>query len=145
MSAGMPSLATAIAFSNPPAEPASSAVAAAAVTGRFQSRYAIPKTTAESPIIEPTERSMPPMTRTGVIATASSKTAEHDRPVNGWTLDEIAATIINEAHAAAISRATEFDSAAWAHPKDIPDRLGNRYLALARDRRCHKRSFGGNT
>ena len=30
----------------------------------------------------------------------------HDRPVNGWTLDEIAATIVNEAHAQAISRAT---------------------------------------
>ncbi len=40
------------------------------------------------------------------MATASSKTAEHDRPVNGWTLDEIAFTIVNEAHAAAISRAT---------------------------------------
>ncbi len=40
------------------------------------------------------------------IALASSKTAEHDRPRNGWTLDEIAATIINEAHASQISRAT---------------------------------------
>ena len=41
-----------------------------------------------------------------MVTLATSKTAEHDRPVNGWTLDEIAATIINEAHAAAISRAT---------------------------------------
>ena len=41
-----------------------------------------------------------------VIAIASSKTAEHDRPRNGWTLDEIAATIINEAHSKAMSRAT---------------------------------------
>jgi len=41
-----------------------------------------------------------------VVALASSKTAEHDRPRNGWTLDEIAAAIINEAHAGAISRAT---------------------------------------
>jgi hypothetical protein len=40
------------------------------------------------------------------VTTASSKTTEHDRPVNGWTLDEIAATIINQAHAEAISRAT---------------------------------------
>ena len=48
----------------------------------------------------------PPETRIAVVTTATSKTTEHDRPVNGWTLDEIAATIINEAHAAAISRAT---------------------------------------
>lgn len=40
------------------------------------------------------------------MATASSQTADHDRPVNGWTLDEIAFTIVNEAHAEAISRAT---------------------------------------
>lgn len=40
------------------------------------------------------------------MAVASSKTADHARPVNGWTLSEIAATLINEAHAAAISRAT---------------------------------------
>lgn len=40
------------------------------------------------------------------MTTATSKTTEHDRPRNGWTLDEIAATIINEAHANAISRAT---------------------------------------
>jgi hypothetical protein len=48
----------------------------------------------------------PPEACIAVIATASTKTTEHDRPRNGWTLDEIAATIINEAHAAAISRAT---------------------------------------
>jgi hypothetical protein len=41
-----------------------------------------------------------------VLSTASSRTDQHDRPRNGWTLDEIAATIINEAHADAISRAT---------------------------------------
>jgi hypothetical protein len=40
------------------------------------------------------------------VSTASSQTAQHDRPRNGWTLDEIAATIINDAHAEAISRAT---------------------------------------
>ena len=48
----------------------------------------------------------PPSARAAVVATATSKTEDHDRPVNGWTLDEIAATIINEAHAEAISRAT---------------------------------------
>jgi hypothetical protein len=40
------------------------------------------------------------------VAIATSTTASHDRPVNGWTLDEIAATIVNEAHARTISRAT---------------------------------------
>ncbi len=40
------------------------------------------------------------------MAVATSTTQEHDRPGNGWTLDEIAATIINEAHAETVSRAT---------------------------------------
>jgi hypothetical protein len=40
------------------------------------------------------------------VATASSQTEDHDCPRNGWTLDEIAATIINEAQAQAISKAT---------------------------------------
>ena len=38
-----------------------------------------------------------------VLSLASSKTQEHDWPCNGWTLDEIAATILNEAHAQSIS------------------------------------------
>ena len=41
-----------------------------------------------------------------VISLACSKTQEHDRPRNGWTLDEIAATIVNEAHAQSVSRST---------------------------------------
>lgn len=48
----------------------------------------------------------PPETQLEVITIATSKTAEHDRPVNSWTLDEIAAAIVNGAHAEAISRAT---------------------------------------
>lgn len=48
----------------------------------------------------------PPSERIAVISIASSKTQDHDRPTNGWTLDQIAATIVNEAHAAAISRST---------------------------------------
>lgn len=48
----------------------------------------------------------PPEERVAVISVATSKTEEHDRPSNGWTLDEIARTIINEAHAEAISRST---------------------------------------
>lgn len=48
----------------------------------------------------------PPDERVAVVALATSKTQEHDRPTNGWTLEEIAATISNEAHAQAISKAT---------------------------------------
>jgi hypothetical protein len=48
----------------------------------------------------------PPDERVAVVALATSKTQDHDRPRNGWTLDEIAATLINEAHAKAISKAT---------------------------------------
>jgi hypothetical protein len=48
----------------------------------------------------------PPDEQLAVIAIATSTTRSHDRPVNGWTLDEIAATILDEAHAQAISRAT---------------------------------------
>jgi hypothetical protein len=48
----------------------------------------------------------PPDGRLAVLAIATSTTRSHDRPVNGWTLDEIAATIVNEAHALTVSRAT---------------------------------------
>lgn len=48
----------------------------------------------------------PPAERLAVICVATSKTQDHDRPRNGWTLDEIAATLINEAHAETISRCT---------------------------------------
>jgi len=48
----------------------------------------------------------PPSERVAVIAIASSKTEDHARPANGWTLDQIAATLINEAHVRAIHRST---------------------------------------
>ena len=48
----------------------------------------------------------PPDERLAVVSIASSTTQSHDRPVNGWTLDEIAATILNQAHAQAISRSS---------------------------------------
>ena len=48
----------------------------------------------------------PPDEQLTVLSIATSTTQSHDRPVNGWTLDEIAATILNEAHAQTISRAT---------------------------------------
>src|SRR3569833_2286306 len=60
------------ALSAPPAQPTASAASTPAPAGRCQSLTATPKTTAASPIMEPTERSMPPVTMTGVIAIESS-------------------------------------------------------------------------
>ncbi len=48
----------------------------------------------------------PPDERIAVVSIATSLTEEHDCPRHGWTLDEIAATIVNEAHADAVSRST---------------------------------------
>src|SRR5262249_35532752 len=48
----------------------------------------------------------PPDELTAVVTLATSKTGEHNRPVTRWSLDELAATLINEAHHRAMSRAT---------------------------------------
>jgi hypothetical protein len=50
----------------------------------------------------------PPDERLAGVSIASSTTQSHDRPANGWTLDEIAATILNQAHAQAIRRSTDW-------------------------------------
>jgi transposase len=48
----------------------------------------------------------PPDERLRVIALASSKTDEHPTPDNGWRLDELAFTIVNDAYHRAMSRST---------------------------------------
>jgi DDE superfamily endonuclease len=48
----------------------------------------------------------PPDERLFVITLASSKTEAHDQPATRWSLDDLAATIVNEAHHRAIHRAT---------------------------------------
>jgi hypothetical protein len=48
----------------------------------------------------------PPDGRIAVVSIATSLTEAHDCPRHGWTLDEIAATIVNEVHANAVSRCT---------------------------------------
>ena len=48
----------------------------------------------------------PPDERLQVVTLASSKTEEHDQPATRWSLDDLAATIVNEAHHRAISRST---------------------------------------
>jgi len=50
--------------------------------------------------------SFPPDERTTVLTLATSKTDEHDRPATRWSLDDLAATLVNEAHHRAMSRAT---------------------------------------
>jgi hypothetical protein len=47
-----------------------------------------------------------PSERLAVLSIATSRTEEHDRPATGWALDEVAATILNQARAATISRST---------------------------------------
>src|SRR5262245_44126817 len=63
------------AFSTPAPQPAARLTTAAATTGMFQSRQAAPNSTAENPITAPTDRSIPPVTRIGVIATARRPTS----------------------------------------------------------------------
>ena len=86
----------------------------------------------------------PPDEQLTVLSIATSTTQSHDRPVNGWTLDEIAATILNEAHAQTISRATIWRILDQAdHPRPLhltptrPQRTrvpGSRHRIAARPR-----------
>ena len=48
----------------------------------------------------------PPDELTAVVSLATSKTDEHDQPATRWTLDDLAANLVNEAHHRAISRST---------------------------------------
>ena len=51
-------------------------------------------------------RSFSPDELVAVVNLASSKTEEHDQPATRWSLDDLAATIVNEAHHQAMSRST---------------------------------------
>jgi DDE superfamily endonuclease len=48
----------------------------------------------------------PPDELTAVVTLATSKTDEHDRPATRWSLDDLAFTLVNEAHHRAMSRTT---------------------------------------
>jgi hypothetical protein len=48
----------------------------------------------------------PPEERLRVVNLATTRTEEHDQPATRWTLDDLAATLVNEAYHQAISRAT---------------------------------------
>jgi transposase len=48
----------------------------------------------------------PPEDRLSVLTLATESTAEHNCPATRWSLDDLAATIVNEAHAEAMSRST---------------------------------------
>src|SRR5262245_39234633 len=48
----------------------------------------------------------PPAARGEVVALASARTAEHDCPASRWSLDDLAARLVNQYAAEAMSRAT---------------------------------------
>jgi hypothetical protein len=48
----------------------------------------------------------PPDERLRVVNLASSKTEDHDQPATRWSLGDLAAALLNDAHARAVSRAT---------------------------------------
>lgn len=48
----------------------------------------------------------PPDQLVSVVNLASSKTSEHDQPATRWSLDDLAASIVNDAHHQAMSRST---------------------------------------
>jgi DDE superfamily endonuclease len=48
----------------------------------------------------------PPEDLVAVVNLATSKTEEHDQPATRWSLDDLAAAILNDAHHQAMSRAT---------------------------------------
>ena len=66
-------------FKPPAAAPSTSVTHAAASTGSPASRHNLPKTTADKPINEPTDKSIPPPTITGVSATASKPSSTLSR------------------------------------------------------------------
>src|ERR1017187_6708889 len=71
ISGGRLSLVISTAFNPPARHPKSSAAPAAAAMGHPPSRQSPPNTTAESPMTEPTDRSIPPVIMMGVSASAS--------------------------------------------------------------------------
>src|SRR5690349_11210727 len=138
ISGGMPSAAINVALSAPPAQPTASAVAAAAGAGHPQSRDAAPNITAASPIIAPTDRSMPPVTTIGVIATASRPTSTLTRITSNAfaTLRKFGATIANTTTSAAIAPAsTSLDTGGGARPRRAHDpRAAGKTGRVDRDR-----------
>src|SRR3954468_47427 len=119
ISGGMPSAAISVALSAPPAHPAASAAAAAPGAAPPQPRDAAPNITAASPIIAPTDRSMPPVTTIGVIATASRPTSTLTRITSKAfaTLRKFGATIANTTISTAIAPASaRLDTGGGARP-----------------------------
>src|SRR3954452_10902117 len=119
ISGGMPSAAISVALSAPPPHPAPSPAAAAAGADQPQSREAAPNITAASPIIAPTDRSMPPVTTIGLIATASRPTSTLTRITSKAfaTLRKFGATIANTTISTAIAPASaRLDTGGGARP-----------------------------
>ena len=70
------------ALSAPPATPSSSVSAITSGSAKPSSRHSAPSTTAESPIIEPTDRSMPPVMMIGVSARDSNPSSTASRVIS---------------------------------------------------------------
>ena len=79
ISGGRFSLVISTAFSSPATHPNTSAAPAAAGIGQPPSRHSTPNTTAESPMMEPTDKSIPPVIMIGVIASASKPSSTLNR------------------------------------------------------------------
>jgi len=60
----------------------------------------------KTPLAPADPGAFPPDAQLHVINLASSKTEEHDRPATRWSIDDLAATIVNQAHFQAMSRST---------------------------------------
>src|SRR5215208_1000467 len=82
MSGGNLSRVIKAAFSAPPATPSSRVSAIASGIGRPTPRDSHPSMIAASPIIDPTDRSMPPVTMIGVSANASSPISTPSRVIS---------------------------------------------------------------
>src|SRR5205809_7793855 len=69
-------------FKNPAPAPTIRVTIAAATIGRWASRQSMPKMTAVSPMSDPTDRSIPQVTMTGVMATAIRPTSTLSRTIS---------------------------------------------------------------
>src|SRR5438132_2353376 len=82
ISGGKPRRATIAALSAPPRRPTANAAPTAAAMGQWASCQSDPSTTADNPIIDPTDRSMPPVMMTAVSARASKPSSTLRRVIS---------------------------------------------------------------
>src|SRR5687767_12393514 len=124
ISGGNPSRVISSPLSAPPAIPVPIAHKAASGSGSPRSCAAAPKMTADRAIIEPTERSMPPLIRIGVSAIASSPSSTLSRSTSNRLPTEKKRSAISEKIAISRSRtASSVVSAVLRMPVSQPYRV----------------------